>query len=164
MNAPPVDPSSATTAKEPEAKPMYSDESVTITDRAVIIAGKQYSLSEIKDVSIHNWQEIVCQCCLVAAVGFYAFGSSWGYYLHLPWKPDHEFTRVYGIFFLLSMVFGAWSSSASRLVFTLPTGKSVVSQGKGRGLKKIKAEVDRARIAATPTAPAGPPDNTNRPG
>lgn len=56
MNVPSVDPSSAAAAKEPEAKPLVSDkyEYVTITDGAVILSGKQYNLSEIKDVSIQT--------------------------------------------------------------------------------------------------------------
>jgi hypothetical protein len=187
MNAPPVDPSSAA-AKEPEAKPLVSDkyEYVTITDGAVTISGKQYNLSEIKAVSIQSgkWQLVVALCCLAASVWFY-FAPSRSFHLHLPWMPDgdfssvysdfrflftwipdgdFDFTPVYSNFGFLFMVFILWSSAASRLVFTLPTGNSVVSEGSDSRLKKIKAEVNRARIAAAPTAPAGPPDNSNRPG
>jgi hypothetical protein len=168
MNAQPVDPSSAAAAKEPEAKPLFSDKSVTITNHAVIISGKQYNLSEIEDVSIQKdkwqWQEAVSLCCLAAAVGFYVFPPSRGY--HLPWMPQGQISPVYSIFFLPFIVFGGWASAAaaSKLVFKLPTGNWIVLHGNGSWIKKIKAEVDLARIAATPTAPAGPPDNTDLPG
>jgi hypothetical protein len=168
MNAPPVDPSSAAAAKKPEAKPLVSDkyEYVTITDGAVTIAGKQYNLSEIKEVSIQmgKWQVVVALCCLAAAVWFYNFAPSRGYDLHAPWITEGEFTTVYKAFGFLFMVFISWSSAASRLVLKLPTGNSVVWEGAHSRLKKIKAEIDRARIAAAPTAPAGPPENNNRPG
>jgi hypothetical protein len=122
MNAPPVDPSSAAAAKKPEAKPLVSDkyEYVTITDGAVTIAGKQYNLSEIKEVSIQmgKWQVVVALCCLAAAVWFYNFAPSRGYDLakavrllaqflfynfapsrgydlHAPWITEGEFTTVY---------------------------------------------------------------------
>lgn len=188
MNAPPVDPSSAA-AKEPEAKPLVSDkyEYVTITDGAVTLSGKQYNLSEIRAVSVQwgKWQTVVAWCCLAAAVWFYNFEPSRGYDLakavrllaqflfydftssydlHLPWMPDGHVTPVYSVFGFLFVVFCYRSYAASRLVFTLPTGNSVVSEGDDSRLKKIKAEIDRARIAAAPTAPAGPPDNSNRPG
>ena len=171
MNVPPVDPSSAAAAKETEAKPLVSDkyEHVTIKDGAVTVSGKQYNLSEIKDVSIQTgkWQAIVAACCLAAAVYFYMFPPSLVFVL--PWynnNPgmDAHTTPVYSVFGFLFLVFGYWSSAASRLVFTLPTGNSVVSEGGESRLKKIKAEVDRARIATVPTAPAGPPDTSNRPG
>jgi hypothetical protein len=170
MNAPPVDPSSAAAAKEPEAKPLVSDkyEYVTITDGAVTLSGKQYNLSEIKDVSIQwgKWQNVVASCCLAATAYFYVFPPSLVFVL--PWynnnaeMPTH-ITPVYSAFGFLFMVFCYWSSAASRLVFTLPTGNSVVSEGNHSRLKKIKAEINRARIATAPTAPAGPSDNTNRP-
>jgi hypothetical protein len=161
MNAPPVDPSSAA-AKEPEAKPLVSDkyEYVTITDGAVTLSGKQYNLSEIRAVSVQwgKWQTVVAWCCLAAAVWFYVFPPS---LVIVFWNNNHSVSSAFGFLWL---VFGYWSYAASRLVFTLPTGNSVVSEGDDSRLKKIKAEIDRARIAAAPTAPAGPPDNSNRPG
>jgi len=184
MNAPPVDPSSAA-AKEPEAKPLVSDkyEYVTITDGAVTLSGKQYNLSEIKDVSIQwgKWQMVFAMCCLAAEVWFYNFAPSRGYDLAKAVRLLAQFlfdnfapSRGYDLhlmdgqfipvswtltFWLLFALFVTWSSAESRLVFKLPTGNSVVSEGSHSWLKKIKAEINRARIAA-----AGPPDNSNRPG
>lgn len=160
MIKPPVNPSSAAAAKEPEAKPLFSDKSVTITDYAVIISGKQYNLSEIEEVSIDkdNWQTAVSLSCLAASVGFYVFSPSKSY--HLPWMPEGQLISFFGTFFLLSMVFGIWGSAFLKLVFKLPAGYLVVSKGDDGWIKKLKAEIDRARIAATPIASAGPRDNT----
>ena len=153
MNAHSVDPSSAA-AKEPEAKPLFSDRSVTITNHTVIISGKQYSLSEIEGVSIQkdSWQMIVGLVCLAVAVYFYEFQPSLVFLV--PWNNNYPKT-VYSIFGLFFMVFfGWWGSAASKLIFKLPTGSPVVLKGKESRVKKIKSEIDRARIAATPIAPA----------
>jgi hypothetical protein len=162
MNAQPVDPSSVVASKEPETKPLFSDESVTIKNHAVIISGKQYNLDEIENVSIDtdNWQTAVALSCLAASAYFYVFHAS--AIFHVFWNPAP--VPAHSLFAFLFMVFGAWSSASAELVFKLPTGYLVVSKGDRSWTKKIKAEIDRARIAATPTAPAGPPDNTNRPG
>jgi hypothetical protein len=164
MSVPPLDPSSVAAAKEPEAKPLFSDKSVTITNHAVIISGKQYKLSEIEEVSTDkdNWQTAVSLSCLAASVCFYVFSPSKNY--HLPWKPEGQLTSVFSTFFLLSMVFGIWGSALLKLVFKLPTGYLVVSKGDRSWTKMIKAEIDRARIVSTPIASAGSPDDTNRPG
>jgi hypothetical protein len=150
MNAPPVDPSSAAAAKEPEAKPLFSDKSVTITDYAVIISGKQYNLSEIEEVSIQKdkWQTAVSFSCLAASAYFYVFQPSLVFLVF--WNNNYP-KPVYLIFLLFFIVFGVWAA-ASKLVFKLPTGYLVVSKGDPSWIKKIKAEIDRARIAATPVA------------
>lgn len=156
MNAPPVDPSSVAASKEPEAKPLFSDESVTIKNHAVIISGKQYNLGEIENVSIDtdNWQAAVALSCLAALAYFYVFHAS--AILHVFWNPAP--VPAYSLFGFLFMVFGAWSSESVKLVFKIPTGYLVVSKGDRGWTKKIKGEIDRARIAAEPR------DNSNRPG
>jgi hypothetical protein len=63
MNAPPVDPSSAAAAaKEPEDKPLFSDSSVTTTDRAATIVGKNYNLSDIK---VYGLKKTICKRVLL---------------------------------------------------------------------------------------------------
>jgi hypothetical protein len=159
MNAPPVHPPSAAAAKEPEAKPLFSDKDVTITQHAAIISGKQYNLSEIEEVSIQKdkWQTAVSISCLAASACFYVFQPSLVFLVF--WNNNYP-KPVYSIFLLLFIVFGVWASAAaSKLVFKLPTGNPVVLQGNRSWIKKIKVEIDRARIAATPIA-AGPRDNS----
>jgi hypothetical protein len=159
MNASPVDPSSPAAAKAPEAKPLFSDKSVTITNHAAIIPGKQYALSEIEEVSIQRdkWQTAVSFICLAAAAYFYAFQPTLVFLV--SWNNNYP-KPVYSIFLLLFVVFGVWASaSAAKLVFKQRTGNPVVLQGNGSWIKKIKAEIDRARLAATPIAPAAPRGN-----
>jgi hypothetical protein len=162
MNTPPIDPSYAAAAKEPEAKPLFSDKSVTITNHAVIISGKQYNLSEIEEVSIQKdkWQTAVSFSCLAASAYFYVFQPSLVFLVF--WNNNYP-KPVYSIFLLLFVVFGVWASaSAAKLVFKRPTGNPVVLQGNGRWIKKIKAEIDRARIYAT-DRPSQPQDISNPP-
>ena len=153
MNAPPVDPSSAAAAKEPEAKPLYSDKSATITKHTVVISGKQYNLSEIEEVSIQKdkWRLAASFSCLAASAYFYVFHPSLVFLVF--WNNNYH-KPVYEIFLLLFIVFGGWASAeASKLVFKLPTGNSVVLQGNGSWIKKIKAQIERARSTGSPVAP-----------
>jgi hypothetical protein len=157
MNAPPVDPSFVAAAKEPEAKPLFSDKNVTITNHAVIISGKQYNLSEIEEVSMKrdDWKTAVSLSCLAASAYFYVFQPSLVFLVF--WNSNYP-KPVYQVFLLLCGAFGYWSSASLKLVFKLPTGNPVVLQGSRGWIKKIKAEIDRARTAATPIA-TGPRDN-----
>ena len=135
---------------EPEAEPLYSDKYVTVTARAVTISGKEYNLIETNKVWMRSesLKVYVSAASLFAAVYFHEFKRSSTY--HLFTLDAHP---VYSVLFLLFFVFGVWAQESQWLVFGLPNRNEAVLQGGRSWLKKIKAQIERARSAAAPVAP-----------
>jgi hypothetical protein len=141
-----IKPSSISAATTAETAHMFSDKGVTITSTRVTIGDVIYPITDIEKVTIkefNGWQRAAQFLCFAGAI-----------YLHIE-HSDLSINvlktysiPVYGVLFLVSFVFYLWvEQQPASLIFHLPNRQLNVLQRERSHLKKIKAQIESARLA-----------------